>query len=164
MMAALALLDLGDTGRDFYLYDTFEGMAEPSEADGAVAASEWRRQQRETLNTWCYSPLEEVQQNMRKTGWPLAQLHYPKGKVEDTIPGTMPDKIALLRLDTDWYESTLHELHYLYPRLMSGGVLIVDDYGDWQGARRAVDEYFHALDVPVLLNRLDQTGRLVIKP
>ena len=86
------------------------------------------------------------------------------GRVEDTIPDQAPARIALLRLDTDWYESTRHELEQLWPRLAPGGVLIVDDYGHWQGARQAVDEYFAAHRVPMLLNRIDYTGRIGVKP
>jgi len=89
-------------------------------------------------------------------------VEFVVGKVEDTIPARAPESIALLRLDTDWYESTRHELQHLYPRLAEGGVLIIDDYGHWQGARRAVDEYFR--DRPILLNRIDYTGRIAIKP
>jgi hypothetical protein len=73
-----------------------------------------------------------------------------------------PGDLALLRLDTDWYESTRHELEHLYPRLRPGGVLIVDDYGHFEGARRAVDEYFAAHE-PLLLNRIDYTGRVAVK-
>ena len=84
--------------------------------------------------------------------------------MEDTIPGEIPEKIALLRLDTDWYESTKHELTHLYPRLVSGGVLIVDDYGYWKGSRKAVDEYFEQNDQRPLLVRVDATARVAIKP
>ena len=76
------------------------------------------------------------------TGYPAERVHLVRGPVEETIPGAAPDALALLRLDTDWYASTRHELEHLYPRLATGGVLIVDDYGHWEGARRAVDEYF----------------------
>ena len=86
-----------------------------------------------------------------------------KGKVEDSIPQTLPGKIALLRLDTDWYESTAHELKHLYPLLVPGGVIIIDDYGHWEGARKAVDEYIEANKLPLLLNRIDYTGRIGIK-
>ena len=87
-----------------------------------------------------------------------------KGKVEDTIPEKVPtNKIALLRLDTDWYESTAHELLHLYPLLNTHGVLIIDDYGHWQGCRRAVDEHFEKYNVRLLLNRIDETGRFGIK-
>jgi hypothetical protein len=90
-------------------------------------------------------------------------MHFVKGKVEDTIGADAPQPIALLRLDTDWYESTKHELHYLFPRLSQGGVLIIDDYGHWKGARTAVDEYLAQHKVNILLNRLDYTGRMAIK-
>jgi O-methyltransferase len=86
-----------------------------------------------------------------------------KGKVEDTVPKNAPEKIALLRLDTDWYESTRHELVHLFPRLVPGGVLIIDDYGHWQGARKAVDEYIAGNQVKILLNRVDYTGRIGVK-
>ena len=74
-----------------------------------------------------------------------------------------PRKIALLRLDTDWYESTKHELVHLFPRLSTGGVLIVDDYGHWAGARRAVDEYVSEHGIVMLLTRIDYTGRIGVK-
>ena len=99
---------------------------------------------------------------MKSTGYPVGNIRLLKGKVEDTIPGTMPAKIALLRLDTDWYESTKHELTYLFPLLEKSGVLIIDDYGAWQGARKAVDEYLKD-NGTVYLNRIDFTGRLLIK-
>src|SRR5205085_2586157 len=97
------------------------------------------------------------------SGYPAERLHFVAGRVEDTIPAQAPDRLALLRLDTDWYESTRHELEHLYPRLAEGGVLIIDDYGHWDGARRAVDEYFATRGAPLLLSRIDYTGRIAIK-
>jgi len=84
--------------------------------------------------------------------------------VEETVPGRAPTEIALLRLDTDWYGSTKHELEHLFPRLASGGVLLLDDYGYWQGARKAVDEYVSEHDVRLLLNRIDHSSRIALKP
>lgn len=109
-----------------------------------------------------------MQANLRRTAYDPARLHYVKGKVEDTIPSSpdgvqAPERIALLRLDTDWYESTRHEMVHLYPRLVPGGVLIIDDYGHWQGSRKAVDEYFAENGPPLLLNRIDDPGRLAVK-
>ena len=101
---------------------------------------------------------------MISTGYPRDRFRLVKGKVEDTIPQHAPERIALLRLDTDWYESTRHELAHLYVRLVPNGVLIIDDYGHWQGARRAVDEFFATCTPKPLLQRLDYTGRLAIKP
>ena len=68
-----------------------------------------------------------------------------------------------MRLDTDWYESTKHELIHLFPKISKGGVLIIDDYGFWEGARKAVDEYISENNIQILLNRIDNTGRIAIK-
>jgi hypothetical protein len=163
MMIASMLLAAGITDRKIYCYDTFEGMAKPGDEDGDWEKAEWEKNKiNDQLNKWCLSSLEEVQANMESTGYPKENIVFIKGKVEQTIPGTLPGKLALLRLDTDWYESTKHELYHLYPLLEKGGILIIDDYGAWPGARKAVDEYF-AMNEPVYLNRLDFTGRLVIK-
>jgi hypothetical protein len=104
-----------------------------------------------------------VKETLRATGYPAERLHFVVGPVEETIPREVPPGIALLRLDTDWYESTKHELEHLYPLLADGGALIIDDYGHWEGCKRAVDEYFAASPPPVLLSRIDYTGRVAIK-
>ncbi|MFI5159031.1 MAG: TylF/MycF/NovP-related O-methyltransferase [Sphingobacteriales bacterium] len=168
-MAAIdTLIKAKDTTRQIYLYDTFEGMSEPSEFDKVftgTAADELMNgsNKNDPTSVWCYSALEEVQNNVGSLQYPSKLVHYVKGKVEDTIPDTMPQRIALLRLDTDWYESTLHELIHLYPLLVPGGVIIIDDYGHWEGARKAVDEYIADHNLPLLLNRIDYTGRIGIK-
>ena len=167
MAMALTLKLLGDTSRKLYLFDTFDGMSEPTERDrsieGALAHELLAREDRETGGNWCFATYEDVRANIRRTGYPEENVVYVRGKVEDTIPGTIPSSMALLRLDTDWYASTKHELEHLYPRLNRHGVLIIDDYGHWEGARGAVDEYFSHSDAPVFLHRIDYTGRLVIK-
>jgi len=168
-MAAIdTLIKAGDKSREIYLYDTFEGMSEPTELDKistGTGANELMEtsDKNDATSVWCYSALEEVQQNVGTLKYPASKVHYVKGKVEDSIPGTIPQKIALLRLDTDWYESTAHELKHLYPLLVPGGVIIIDDYGHWEGARKAVDEYIEAEKLPLLLNRIDYTGRIGIK-
>jgi hypothetical protein len=100
---------------------------------------------------------------MDSTGYPRDRITYVQGKVEETIPAVIPDKISILRLDTDWYASTRHELVELFPRLSIGGVLIIDDYGYWRGARLAVDEYFSQGAAQMLLHRIDYTGRIGVK-
>ena len=112
---------------------------------------------------WGIAGLDLVKRNVASTGYPMELVSFCKGRVEETIPTSAPPQIALLRLDTDWYESTKHELVHLYPRLVSDGVLIVDDYGFWRGARKAVDEYFRERHEKVLLNRIDDTGRIAIR-
>jgi O-methyltransferase len=166
MAVALALIDRGDIDRHLYLYDTFEGMSEPTAEDRSASGESAQAQldrTRKGEGVWCEAGIDDVQANLWSTGYPRDRIHFVKGKVEDTIPQTLPERIALLRLDTDWYESTRHELAHLYPLLSMHGVLIIDDYGHWQGARQAVDEFFAASAEPVFLHRVDYTARLVIK-
>jgi len=163
MLMAYTLLGAGINSRRIFLYDTFEGMPKPGEKDGEFEKREWERLKLdEQRNNWCLSTVEEVKNNLGQTGYPKENIVWIKGKVEETIPGQLPSQIALLRLDTDWYESTKHELLHLFPLLENKGVLIIDDYGAWQGAKKATDEYF-AAHGPVYLNRIDFTGRLLIK-
>lgn len=168
MAAMMALQDMGVNDRHIYLFDTFEGMTEPTELDYSLtgeAASDLlqKNEKDEERNIWAYSPLEKVRANVLSLGYDESRIHFVKGRVEDTIPKMAPKSISLLRLDTDWYESTFHELAHLYPRLSAGGVLIVDDYGHWQGARKATDEYILNNNLPIFLNRIDYTGRIAIK-
>lgn len=165
MAAALALMAAGDQSRTLHLFDTYEGMSAPSAHDvragDRVAAARLLERADTADKIWCRASIEDVRANMASTGYPMERVVLTKGKVEDTLPAHAPATIAVLRLDTDWYESTRHELEHLYPLLSPGGVLIVDDYGYWAGARQAVDEYFAAS--PILLNRVDRTGRIAIK-
>lgn len=169
MAIAETLKQVNDTNRKLYLYDTFAGMPPPTEADkdfNNVDAGKRLNEEKDKENSliWAWSALPEVKNAMAQTGYNESLVNYIEGKVEDTIPKTIPSTIALLRLDTDWYESTKHELEHLFPRLSKNGVLIIDDYGFWKGSRKAVDEYFAKLKMPVLLNRMDDTGRICIKP
>src|SRR5208282_6239907 len=104
-----------------------------------------------------------VADNLRRTGYGMSRFAFVAGDVLRTIPNQAPESIALLRLDTDWYESTRHELEHLFPRLSPGGILIIDDYGDWQGARKAVDEFIASHAPTIFLSRIDDTGRLAVK-
>ena len=133
------------------------GAHDPQVADVLASAS------RES-HDWAVAPIEQVREAVLGVGYPGDRIHFVQGRVEDTVAANAPAEIALLRLDTDWYSSTKHELVHLYPRLMSGGILILDDYGYWQGARRAVDEYISENGLTLLLNRIDNTARSSIKP
>lgn len=169
MAIAYRLAALGVQDRELFLYDTFAGMPAPGEHDvdhaGRPAHSAHaERNGDESGSDWYAEPLRAVRRNMQRTRYPEERIHYVEGRVEETIPGVVPDSIALLRLDTDWYESTRHELVHLYPRLASGGVLIVDDYGHWQGCRRATDEYFAENGIHLLMHRVDYTGVIAVKP
>ncbi len=163
MLIAFLLKEKGITDRRIWLYDTFEGMTRPGEQDGMEEKLIWEeRRVGEDRSNWCRADEEEVRRNLESTGFPASQLRFIKGKVEETLPANRPDSIALLRLDTDWYVSTSHELKHLYPLLEKGGVLLIDDYGAWTGARKATDEFF-AGNAQIFLHRIDFTGRLVIK-
>ena len=167
MAAAFALLQLESTTRQLYLFDTFRGMTEPRPIDrdlhGRPAADWLRDESRDGELVRARCDLPTVRQAMLRTRYPWKKIVFVPGRVEEVLPAEAPSRIALLRLDTDWYESTYHELEHLWPRLADGGVLIIDDYGHWQGARKAVDEYFADSAEPVFLHRVDYTARLIIK-
>ena len=168
MLMALMLKKYGITNKKIHLYDTFEGMSEPSSIDktikGVNASTLLEKEKKENENSfWCYSPIEEVKNTLFSTGYPQENLIFVKGKVEDTLRVHVPGKISVLRLDTDWYESTKIELQILYPLLSEKGVLIIDDFGYWEGAQKAVIEYFTQNDNHQFLHRIDYTGRLIIK-
>ena len=155
MVIAQTLLTLGVKNRKIWLFDTYTGMTELADEDYAFGVKDRDDYQKSDAS------LEEVKRNVLSTGYPSALFSFVKGRVEDTIPKTQPSIIALLRLDTDWYESTKHEMIHLYPLLSRGGVLIIDDYGAWAGAKKAVDDYI--VQTPILLSRIDRDGRIGIK-
>jgi O-methyltransferase len=151
------------------LFDTFAGLPKPNadedvDMSGHSQFNEWTRHRRsDTSSDWAFASLDEVRNNMASTGYPMENVVFVKGMVQETLPQNLPDAISVLRLDTDWYESTVCELTHLYPLLSRNGVLIVDDYGHLKGQRKAIDEFFAARQEIALLNRIDYSGRLMIK-
>jgi len=152
MLMILGLLDAGDVSRDVWLYDTFEGMTDPQErdaflADGIAAEAMLNRSPKsgatnDEWTVWCVADEADVTSGLHETGYPMERVRLIRGPVEQTLAANLPDRIAIARLDTDWYSSTKTELELLYDRISPGGVLILDDYDDWAGARDAVDEFF----------------------
>ena len=169
----LTLQELGAAERDVHLFDTFEGMTAPTAQDVSAhsppALDTWSTAVQRGAQPWegYFRPelvnIAAVRETVLSSGYPAGRVHLAQGPVEETLPSAAPDALALVRLDTDWYESTAHEMRHLYPRLSPGGVLIIDDYGHWEGARKAVDEYFATEAPPLLLNRIDYTGRIAVK-
>lgn len=153
--------------RNIFGYDTFEGMTKPSSNDkdlfGEDPHNTWKQHQKDNINEWCYSSLEDVKKNFYTETSSIKSLKLVKGPVEKTLKlkENLPNKISLLRLDTDWYESSKIELEILYPRLVNGGVLILDDYGHWLGVKKAVDQYF--INKKIWLHYIDYGCRLLIK-
>ena len=166
MNMAMTILGCGASPRDLWLFDTYSGMTKPSERDvdvyGRTATAKFEKMT-QGERKWLDASVDDVRENMRSTGYPVERVHLIEGMVEETIPSRAPEQIALLRLDTDWFDSTKHELEHLFPRLTAGGVLILDDYGHWQGARQATDEYFARHGLNPLLFRIDYTGRMMVK-
>ncbi|ANY78231.1 hypothetical protein BB934_08290 [Microvirga ossetica] len=150
--------------RRFWLYDTYEGMTAPTAADidmGGNTAKGYMEQFGDD-GRWCYADLADVRNTFASNGFSEDQVRLIKGDVLQTLQTHIPEKISILRLDTDWYESTKMELEVLYPRLVRGGILIIDDYGHWEGSRKAVDEYF-SKHPSLLLNRVSYAVRMAVK-
>ncbi|MEU0698441.1 TylF/MycF/NovP-related O-methyltransferase [Streptomyces niveus] len=163
---AKTLLALGETDRGLHLFDTFEGMPPPTAEDlrrDGRSAEDLLAAQGKDRPIWAVASLEDVQAGFANVPYPGERVHYVQGLVEDTVPQQAPEQISILRLDTDWYASTKHELEFLYPRLVSGGVLLIDDYGYWQGSRQAVDEFLEKTGERLLMLRMDE-GRIAVKP
>jgi len=163
MMAALTFIEAGDTGREMWLYDTYGPRPEPTDKDvrardGLPASEIWT-----DLAHTNTPELDDVRSNMESTRYPKENIWFIQGKVEDTIPATMPGSISVLRLDTDWYEFTYHELKHLFPVLSPNGILIIDDYGWYRGAREATDQYFDENNIQIFLHRIDLAGRMAFK-
>ena len=170
-MAMAKIATLLHCDRDIYLFDTFEGMTKPSSFDkdrsGESAGSLLDKTKKSDGNSvWCIASINDVKSNIAGTCYPSEKVHYIKGDVCATLEDAtnLPAEISLLRLDTDWYESTKKELEVLFPRLSKGGVCLIDDYGHWQGAKKAVDEYLNEQGIVPLLHVTDYTGRAFIKP
>jgi O-methyltransferase len=167
------LLSLERRDRDIYMFDTFERMPDPGPEDVdimGVPAAHYHailESGGEYDHRYDFLPFEDVKASFRALAYPSARLHFVKGLVEETIPEQAPDSIALLRLDTDYYQSTRHELEHLFDRISPGGVLLIDDYGHFHGCRQATDELVSELASQgrhLLLNRIDYSARIAVVP
>ena len=162
-------LDKYNLKKKIFAFDTYEGMPHPGEKDfdlKNINAKKIYDDYNKKNIKWCYSTLEDVKSNINFFNRNyLKSFNFIKGKVENTLdlPENLPEKISLLRLDTDFFESTKKELEVLYPRLVPGGILIIDDYGHWKGSKKAVDEYFKLDNNFLWFHRIDYASRLLIK-
>jgi len=162
IMILKKLLEHNNLRRNIYAYDTFEGMTSPTsydiKIDGTVASKKFLKK-----DSWCSCSLEKVKKNFTEMNLDLNNIKFVKGKVENTlkISDNLPKKISILRLDTDFYESTKIELEYLYPLVVDGGILIIDDYGSWLGSKKATDEYFSKKRN--FMHFIDHSARMIIK-
>ena len=130
--------------------DDYRGVPE----DAEVVLAKWERgRQPDGIKRWNHATLDEVRDGLHQTGYPPERVRFVPGDVLETVTPNSHDRIAFLRLDTDWHASTKHELECLYGRLVVGGVLVIDDYGRWRGSRKATDEFLETLgsDAPLLV-------------
>ena len=151
------------------VYDTFAGLPRP-DADldvdvlGNRGIDGWQMHNvAGDTSVWAYADEAEVRANMASTGYPAEQLRFIVERTRRRF-GCMPERVALLRIHTDWHASYAHLLEFLDDRLVPGGVLLLDDYGHFLGARRAVDEFRRKRGIHQPLLRVDYSCRLMIKP
>jgi O-methyltransferase len=157
-----------DLDKKIILFDTFKGMTKPIALDvknftEESASVKFAKLHLENYNEWCYSSLLEVKSNFKVKNLLSDNIIFVAGDVNDTLGNTsnLPSAISVLRLDTDWYQSTKKELEVLYPKLSPGGVLIIDDYGSWQGAKKATDDYFK--HEKIFFSQIDDGARISVK-
>ena len=180
-LMALANLKYGKERRKLHLFDSFEGICFPEEEkDGDKAINEVKPFLRgneiingklETIKGF-YDTLGgngKIEENANllelKIKYPREYIYYHKGWFQDTIPSerNQIDKIAILRLDGDWYASTKVSLENLYDKVVTGGFIIIDDYGCYEGCKKAVDEFFLERGISAYLNYSNPSCRYWIK-
>jgi hypothetical protein len=160
------LKELNVFPKEIYMYDTFTGLTEPGPKDVGIyngldtpeaVYKEWAKHNVYEVNTMCYCPLSKVMNDLYETGYPRDKLHFIKGDVRKTLlhDYNIPEKIAVLRLDTDWYDSSKIELETMFKYLVPGGVLILDDYGYWKGQKDATDEFFKNTKYEFLITQVN---------
>jgi len=154
-LMGLALKAAG-SGRPLWVLDTFEGMPPPTSDD-----PDWKIASLYTGKV--RGDLREVQALFQRLGI-ADRCKLVKGLFAETLSKCDAESIAVLHLDCDWYESVKVCIDHLYDRVSRGGIIQIDDYGHWQGARKAVDEFLRRRSINVGLQRLDYTGRQLIKP
>ena len=142
MIMIYKLLQLGITNRHIHLYDTFNGMTQPSINDvdvhGAKAIDISRYID---LDKWCLSPYDEVYNNIKSTNYPMEYIHFHIGDIMNVQINDIPKQIALLRIDNDWYELHKFELPLFEPNVTQKGIITSDDYSYWSGCKKAIDDY-----------------------
>jgi hypothetical protein len=154
-LMGLTLKSLGDP-RKMWLFDTFEGLPPPSSEDPDSEIAE--------LYVGGFrGGYDEVQDLLGRLDI-LEGVQMVRGLFQDTLPTAEVGAISVLHLDGDWYDSVLVCLEQLYDRVSPGGIIQFDDYGHWEGARKAVDQFLERRSIQVPLQRIDYTGRLIVKP
>ena len=167
--AAAAMASAANPGRQIWLFDSFEGLPEPTLYDGARAKEYAGNKISGTLDSIgkCVGPLEDVQRLFfRILRLPGDTIHIEQGWFQDTLPAAKKQvgPIALLRMDADWYESTRCILENLFDSVVQGGYVIIDDYYCWEGCKKAVDEFMQSRGLKISFVPIDRDGVYFKKP
>lgn len=169
-LAAKLIFEEYCSDKKVWLFDTFAGMTEPSKVDRPRfddydAQEMFDANRRKGFNQWCYASLEDVRLNFEKAGADLSGVKFIKGDARLTLKNhsNLPERISVLRLDTDFYEATKVQLEVLYPMLSVGGPILIGDLGYWEGVRRAVEEYFADPRARPILYYTDLSDRMGVK-
>lgn len=162
ILGIIEYLNYHNMNKKVWLFDTFNGMTEPEDCDIDIENNK-AKDMMDVPIVFAFSPIDDVKDVLSKSKYNKDLIEYVIGDVSETLLNidNIPEKISLLRLDTDWYKSTKDELIHLYPKLVDKGVLIVDDYGHWSGSRQAVDEFFKYENISI--HEIDYTGIKIIK-
>lgn len=177
IMAQVNLIH-GTSRRHLHLFDSFEEICEPDETvDGkralegvsAYGGTKGRMVALKGIYDYKGGP-GTIDDNRRlltgDIGYDAGHIHYHKGWFQDTLPDRYENigDIAILRIDADWYASTKVCLEYLYDHVVSGGFIIIDDYGAFDGCRKAVDEFFESRGMSPFLHYVNEEIRYLVKP
>ncbi|GAC1404449.1 MAG: hypothetical protein NVSMB56_19020 [Pyrinomonadaceae bacterium] len=153
--AAAVACALRDTDRRLWLYDSFQGLPEPIECDGGLA--------REFVGK-CLGAEENVREALRLSEFPEERYTIRKGWFHETFPlRPLPDAVAILHIDADWYDSVMLTLNTFYDLVPDGGVIILDDFGHWEGCREAFYDFVAERKIKPLLERFGHTQAFWVK-
>ncbi len=138
---AAGLMSVGGSNRMYHFFDSFRGLPEPGVEDGE-RARQWRQDVTgpRCFNN-CTASRQEFMEVISRVDVPPSQVQVHEGFFEETFPHFNPPKISALRLDVDWYESTIQCLEKFWDALLPGALVLVDDYYDWEGCRKAVHTF-----------------------
>lgn len=140
-----AMMAIGGVERQYHFFDSFQGLPEAKDIDGEAAKAYQKDKENPYYYDNCRANIVDFVATISQVGVPEDKLHVHQGWFEDTIPRYDGGAIAVLRLDGDWYASTMQCLKTLYPLVRKGGMVIVDDYQYWHGATRAVHDYLSSV-------------------
>lgn len=145
----------GGKARHLWLFDSFRGLPPTTEEDGRIAQAH--------VGTLVADP-GRVREVLGRVGTPDQQVHIVPGWFRETLPSASIERIALIHIDADWYDSVKLCLEHFYDRISPNGVVVLNDYGAWQGAKRAVDEFIVQHQLKVRLKWVDPGTRYFVKP